>query len=124
MKNTMKENAPPVCSADGAIVKKGSERNIAGLHQQEEARRRQEASVAPSWRDFYDTHPAAAFFHTLSSDEQLEELAEDIAKQKVIFNSIHTASVFGKLFVIDGISRLDAIEKTGRMTVDEKGNWI
>jgi hypothetical protein len=78
----------------------------------------------PSWRDHYDIHPAAAFYHGFSSDEQLKELAEDIDQRKVIFEPIHTASVLGKTFVIDGVSRLDAAEKTGRRIIDEKGNWI
>ena len=77
-----------------------------------------------SWRDFYAVHPAAEFFHGFSSADQLKQLRDDIDKQQVIFNPIHTASVFGKTFVIDGISRLDGAEKTGRQIVDEKGNWI
>jgi hypothetical protein len=78
-----------------------------------------------SWREFYDVHPAAEFFHAFSSDEQLQELADDIDEQKVIFNPIHTASVPGhaKPFVIDGISRLDAAEATGRQIINEKGEW-
>jgi hypothetical protein len=77
-----------------------------------------------SWHEFYGIHPAAAFYHGFSSHEQLEELRADIDKQQVIFDQIHTATVFGKSFVIDGISRLDQAEKTGRQIVDEKGNWI
>jgi hypothetical protein len=82
------------------------------------------SAAQPSWRDFCKSHPAAEFFHDFSSEEQLEELREDIDKQQVILDPIHTASVFGKTFVIDGISRLDAVEETGRQIVDEKGNWI
>ena len=77
-----------------------------------------------SWRDFYAIHPAAEFFHRFSSAEQLDQLKADIDKQKVILDPIHTASVFGKTYVIDGISRLDNAERTGRNVVDEKGNWI
>jgi hypothetical protein len=77
-----------------------------------------------SWRDFQGAHAAAEFYHGFSTAEQLQELADDIEKQKVIFEPIHTATVFGKSYVIDGISRLDAIEKTGRQIIDEKGNWI
>jgi hypothetical protein len=82
------------------------------------------AQGQPSWRDHFDIHPAAAFYHGFSSDEQLKELTEDIGQRQVIFDPIHTASVFGKTFVIDGVSRLDAAEKTGRQIIDEKGNWI
>jgi hypothetical protein len=78
----------------------------------------------PSWRDFYAIHPAAEFFHQNSSDEQLQKLADDINRAQRIFDPIHTATVFGKTFVIDGVSRLDALEKTSRQIVDEKSNWI
>jgi hypothetical protein len=56
----------------------------------------------------------------------LKELAADIAKQGKIFDPIHTASVPGesKPFVIDGVSRLDAMESLGWEIVDAKGNWI
>ena len=49
-------------------------------------------SAKPSWSDFYDIHPAAAFFHDTSTKEQLKELAADIDKQKTIFDAVHTAS--------------------------------
>jgi hypothetical protein len=82
--------------------------------------------VEHSWREFFDIHPAAAFFHQFSSDEQLQDLADDIDKQEVILAPIHTANVVGKAkpFVIDGISRLDAAEKTGRQIVRENGEWM
>jgi hypothetical protein len=82
------------------------------------------AQGQPSWRDHCAIHPAAAFFHEFSSKEQLDELADDIDKQQRLLDPIHTASVFGKTFVIDGITRLDAAEKTGRQIIDENGNWI
>ena len=80
---------------------------------------------ATGWRDFYDGHEAAEFFHSCSDPEQLKELADDIDKQGVIFFPIHTATVPGRPrpFVIDGISRLDAAEATGRKIVNEKGEW-
>jgi hypothetical protein len=84
----------------------------------------------PSWRDFYDVHEAAAFFHSFSEGEDqpehLKELADDIAKKRVIFEPIHTASVpfEPRPFVIDGISRLDAAESRGFRVVDENGDWI
>jgi len=80
----------------------------------------------PSWRDQYAVHEAAAFFHQFSGDDQLKELAEDIDEQGAIFEPVHTASVpgKGKPFVIDGISRLDAAEKTGRQIIRENGEWM
>jgi hypothetical protein len=80
----------------------------------------------PSWRNYFEIHEAAAFFHQFSSDEQLKELADDIDKQQVILEPIHTASVPGKAkpFVIDGISRLDGAEKTGRQIIRENGAWM
>jgi hypothetical protein len=82
--------------------------------------------VEHSWREFFDIHPAAAFFHEFSSDEQLQALTDDIDKREVLLAPIHTASVVGKAkpFVIDGISRLDAAEKTGRQIVSENGDWM
>jgi hypothetical protein len=80
-----------------------------------------------SWREFrgelQGIHAAAAFYHKLSDDKQLEELAKDIEERQMIFDPIHIATVKGKLYLIDGISRLDAIEATGREIVNEKGEW-
>ena len=80
----------------------------------------------PSWRDFYDIDPAAAFFHQFSGPEQLRELAEDIDRQQVIFEPIHTGSTAGtpRPFVIDGISRLDGAESTSRQIINAKGEWM
>jgi hypothetical protein len=78
-----------------------------------------------SWHEFYDIHPAAAFYHGFSTEQQLKELRDDIAKREVIFDPIHTASVPGafKPFVIDGISRLDQLEALGYEIIDSQGNW-
>jgi hypothetical protein len=79
----------------------------------------------PSWHDFYDVHEAAEFFHSFSDQDQLDELADDIADQKVIFEPIHTASMplERRPFVIDGVSRLDAAEARGFQVIDKAGHW-
>jgi hypothetical protein len=78
----------------------------------------------PSWRSF-KPHPAAEVFHKRSTPEQLRELADDI-KANGLKVPIQTRTVAGEPhpYVIDGISRLDAMEKLlGWEIVDEKGNW-
>jgi hypothetical protein len=86
----------------------------------------QKTERKPSWRDWYDVHPAAAFYHEFSTTEQLEELADDIEKQQLILDPIHTASVLGarKPFVIDGVSRLDGAEARGFQIIKPpNGEW-
>src|SRR5262249_42534877 len=78
-----------------------------------------------SWREFFKPHPAAEVFHRRTTPEQLSELVKDINTNKLKV-AIQTRSVPGepKPFVIDGISRLDAMEKDlGWEIVDDKGNW-
>jgi hypothetical protein len=84
----------------------------------------------PSWRDLKHIHEAAAFFHKFSEEDpgrkQLKELVADINEKRIILDPIHTATVPLKAgeFVIDGISRLDALEAAGIQVVDEKGEWM
>jgi hypothetical protein len=68
-------------------------------------------SPCPRWRDVLPIHPAAEMFPRISADE-LAELDKDIKA-----NGLQTAIVMirenGKESLLDGISRLDAIEATG-----------
>ena len=78
-----------------------------------------------SWRDHYDPHPAALVFHDYTTDEGRREQQENLATYGLQV-PIVTASVEGeeKEYVVDGITRLDALEASGKETVDEHGNWL
>src|SRR5262249_44630042 len=65
-----------------------------------------------SWRDFWKPHPAAEVFHRRTTPEQLRDLAKDIDEANGLKVAIQTRNVPGENgYVIDGISRLDAMEK-------------
>jgi hypothetical protein len=87
-----------------------------------------------SWRDVYPVHPAADVF-PLMSEEELTELAQDIKK-----NGLQTPILLweevteapkevgdkrkkGKVYVLDGRNRLDALEKLGLPLLTEKGEF-
>ncbi len=79
-----------------------------------------------SWRDFWEIHPAAAVFNKRTTPKGLTELAKDIDANGLKAR-IRTRSTpgDGKVYVIDGISRLDSMEKElGWQIVNAKGEWI
>lgn len=84
-------------------------------------------SLPKSWREVYKTHPAAELFPRLTHDELLA-IGEDIKKNglqyKVVFWSKGHRDYDGtppERLVLDGISRLDAMELVGLQTLDSKG---
>jgi hypothetical protein len=81
----------------------------------------------PSWRDKFPIHPAAELFPRMS-DAELAALGADIRKNGltspiVLWSPGHPDD--GKeqrpRFVLDGISRLDAMERVGNSVVNNKG---
>jgi hypothetical protein len=84
-----------------------------------------QAQARGGWREHFRPHPTALLFHECTTDEQRRELEKDIEKHS-LRQPIVTASVPGedKVFVIDGITRLDAMEALGRKIVNEQGEWI
>jgi ParB-like chromosome segregation protein Spo0J len=82
-------------------------------------RRRRNARIADtskkSWRDVLKVHPAAELFPRMSDDE-LHALADDIKthglKVPVVLVKEH-----GELFLLDGISRLDAMQLAGKLPI-------
>ncbi len=64
-----------------------------------------------SWRDHLPTHPAAEMFPLLSPDE-LRELGEDIKKNR-LQERAKVMRQGDKFVLLDGRSRLDAIEAVG-----------
>jgi hypothetical protein len=66
-----------------------------------------------SWRDVVPIHPAAELFPRLS-DAELVELGEDIRKTKRLrFAPVVQEGADRKTRLLDGISRLDAMERVG-----------
>jgi hypothetical protein len=82
----------------------------------------------PSWRDFYEPHPAALVFHQHTTDEDRQKMSDDLKENQRLQTRIVTAHVAdesgGKTYVVDGITRLDEMEKLGWHIVDEHGNWM
>ncbi len=79
-----------------------------------------------SWRDCYQVHPACEVFPAPSKDE-LRKLADDIDANglEVPIQTRHVAGADGgRTYVIDGRSRLDAMESLGWQIVNVKGEWI
>jgi len=77
-----------------------------------------------SWREFFTPHPAAEVFHRRTTPEQLRELAEDIKTNGLkVPIQIRTVAGESQPYVIDGISRLDAMESLGLEIIDDKGTW-
>jgi nucleotidyltransferase/DNA polymerase involved in DNA repair len=75
-----------------------------------------------SWRDVLLIHPAAEIFPAMSKDE-LHALGEDIKKTGLISGPvIWEAEKDAQLFLLDGRSRLDAMEAVGIETV--KDGWL
>jgi hypothetical protein len=73
----------------------------------------QDAPIRSSWRDVLEIHPAAAVFPRIDQ-EKLAELARDIEvnglqNEIVIFRDART----DREYLIDGISRLTALENNG-----------
>jgi hypothetical protein len=75
------------------------------------------AQAAPGWRDMLPVHPAAELFPLLSKGE-LEELSGDI-KENGLRQRCHTIAEGGRLVLLDGRNRLDALEHIGKeITLD------
>lgn len=89
--------------------------------------RQPESRPKPSWRDFYEPHRSALAFHQFTTDDQRRQLREDLkinGLQKRIV-TVHVADESGgKMYVADGITRLDVMEALGWQIVDDDGNWI
>jgi hypothetical protein len=77
-----------------------------------------------SWRDHTKPHPAALVFHRRTTPEQLRDLAASIKSGLKVPIQVRTVAGESESYVIDGISRLDAMEQIlGWEIVDDKGNW-
>jgi hypothetical protein len=74
-----------------------------------------------TWRDQYRLHPAADVF-PMMSDEELQSLGEDIKKNglkhQIVFQQGSLKG--GKLTLLDGRNRLEAMERAGIQTWIEK----
>ena len=64
------------------------------------------------WRDRFDVHPSAAAFPEMS-DAEIKELGADIKKHGLKEPILVRIDNSGKETLIDGRSRLDAMELTG-----------
>jgi ParB/Sulfiredoxin domain len=69
----------------------------------------QTTTAAKSWRDILPIHPAAELFPLMSPDE-LRALAEDIKANGLVTPVVLWRDDEGKLILLDGRNRLDAIE--------------
>jgi hypothetical protein len=82
----------------------------------------------PSWRTFFTVHPVAAVFNKGTTKQDLAKMAKDIeasGRLQARIVTVHVADTSGgKVYVVDGITRLDAMESLGWQIVDEHGNWI
>src|SRR5438094_10492118 len=80
-----------------------------------------------NWRDFnFRPHPTALVFNKRTTEADLKALAKDIDVNglKTRIRTREVAGEQGIIYVIDGISRLDAMEKVlGWTLVNEKGEW-
>jgi hypothetical protein len=68
-----------------------------------------------SWRDVLKVHPAAELFPRMSDDE-LRALADDIKKHGLKVPVV-LLKERGKLSLLDGISRLDAMQLAGKLSI-------
>ena len=77
-----------------------------------------------TWRDVLPIHPAAAAYPRLSADE-LAELAADIKARGLQMNVVlfREGGNSSKDQLLDGISRLDALEANGINLVDHCGKF-
>jgi hypothetical protein len=77
------------------------------------------------WRKYFKPHTVALIFNECTTDEDRRKLEKDIEKHG-LQQPIVTASVPNedKVYVIDGISRLDAMEALGWQIVNSKGEWV
>lgn len=64
------------------------------------------------WRDLFDIHPAAELFPLMGEDD-LKELAKDIEKRGLEVDPIFITGNDGRLTLVDGRNRLDAMERLG-----------
>jgi hypothetical protein len=82
-------------------------------------RRRRNARIAEtskkSWRDVLKIHPAAELFPRMSDDE-LHALADDI-KTHGLKVPVVLVKERGELSLLDGISRLDAMQLAGKLSI-------
>jgi hypothetical protein len=85
------------------------------------------AKPSPSWRDVLLIHPAAELFPRMSADD-LKALGEDIKKNglasPIVLRSPgypYDGNEQRPRLVLDGISRLDAMERVGLSVVNDKG---
>jgi hypothetical protein len=76
-----------------------------------------ESPARKSWRDVLPIHPAAELFPRMTPGE-LRALGEDIKKNRLHVPVALWKGGDGKLYVIDGVSRLDGMEMVG-ITFDE-----
>jgi hypothetical protein len=80
--------------------------------------------LAPKWRDVLTIHPAAELFPRMTPDE-LRALGDDIKKNglhvPVALWRGHAEDGDTKMYVIDGVNRLDAMETVGIAFDDMKG---
>jgi DNA-binding Lrp family transcriptional regulator len=80
-------------------------------------------SQAPSWRTVLKIHPAAELFPRLSSDE-LRALANDIKAHGIQTEIVVLDDPDEGESLLDGISRLDAAELAGVLTINQDGKVI
>ena len=68
------------------------------------------SATQASWRDLIPVHPAAELFPRPSDDELLK-LGEDIRARGVVFPLAFYRDREGRVSLLDGVSRLDAMER-------------
>jgi hypothetical protein len=74
------------------------------------------------WRDYLKVHPAADLF-PMMSEAELQELSDDINERGMLNRPI-VWNGDGKLWLLDGRSRLDAMELAGELTLRVSGSSV
>jgi hypothetical protein len=78
--------------------------------------------VAKSWRDVLPIHPACAAYPQIGAGE-LADLAADIRVNELQVEVVVFWDEAGKEWLLDGRSRLDALESNGINLIDKDGNF-
>ena len=81
-----------------------------------------------SWREFFPPHPSALVFHKHTTPEDRVRVRKGLKEAERLDVRIVTAHVAdesgGKTYLVDGITRLEEMEKLGWQIVDDNGNWM
>lgn len=73
----------------------------------------------PSWRAVIPVHPAADLFPMMAPDEK-KALGEDIKKNGITVPVTLWKAGNGRLMLLDGRNRLDAMEAAGLPVLDQE----